>query len=471
MKTSGPTSGIPPTSAISASAGSTQWQVGQLLRATVTETNIGKVLLAIGNRQATAQTSLPLQKGQQLTLEVRSLGRQPVLKLLSSGIESAHAAAARTLMPKQGSLAPLLASISQAGRIPDSGLPPSINRLMRDILQQMPNPASMTSAGGVKKAILDSGIFLEHRLVQQAGVHRSGVTLTTDLKANLLRLVQLVRSWPGSSQAVPSGPAAGTGAAPLPAAALPPSVKPLPGGSTPAQQIPATPTQVARALLSLGAAAPTSPPGGGLLNTATAGATAVPPATLAGAPSPPLPPPLPGSVPVPQAAVAASLDWLNRSGTLRADLTRQLEAALARTQLQQLAAVPREGERGLLEWLLDIPVRRDETVDLWSLRIFREPQDGRRPPRRHNAGWTVQLAIDLPGLGPMQIHVHLEGEQVSTRFWATQEETLPLLREHLHELHKALQNAGLEVGELDCRSGVAPVGRPRGCEPLIREKV
>ncbi|MDT8387932.1 MAG: flagellar hook-length control protein FliK [Thiogranum sp.] len=470
MKTSGPTSGIPPTSVNPAPAGTTQWQVGQLLRATVMETNIGKVLLAIGNRQATAQTSLPLQKGQQLTLEVRSLGSQPVLKLVSAGTESLHAAAARTLMPGQGSPAPLLASISQTGRTPKPGLPPPVNRLMREMLHQLPSPAGITSAAGVKKAILNSGIFLETRLLQQAGTQRSGLTLTTDFKANLLRLVQLVRSWPGSSNMAPSRPAAGAGAAASPAAASTQSAKPLPGAA-PVQQTRTTPAQVARTLLNLATTAPTSPPGGGILNTSPAGATARSPATLAGTPLPQLPPPLPGNVPVPQAAVVASLDWLNRSGTLRADLLLQVEAALARTQLQQLAAVPREGERGLLEWLLDLPVRRDEAIDLWSLRIFREPQDGRRPPRRHNAGWTVQLAIDLPGLGPMQIHVHLEGEQISTRFWAAQEETLPLLRNHLHELRRALQDAGLEVGELDCQNGVAPAGRSRGREPLISEKV
>ena len=183
------------------------------------------------------------------------------------------------------------------------------------------------------------------------------------------------------------------------------------------------------------------------------------------------PPPLAGTVPVPQAAVASSLDLLNRLGNLRADLLQQVEAALARTQLQQLAVLPRDdGERALLEWLLEVPVRRGDDIDLWSLRIFREAQESQRQRARQAQRWTVQLAFDLPGLGPMQVQVSLAGEQVSTRFWAAQEDTLPLVREHLHELRQALLDAGLDVGDLDCQTGNAPAGKPRAGEPLISEK-
>jgi len=68
METSGPTSGISRSLASATRTAPVQWQIGQLLQATVTESHAGKVLLAIGNRQISAETSLTLKEGQQLTL-------------------------------------------------------------------------------------------------------------------------------------------------------------------------------------------------------------------------------------------------------------------------------------------------------------------------------------------------------------------------------------------------------------------
>jgi len=200
MKTSGPTSGIPQLLATNRVTGG-QWQVGQLLQATVTENGIGKVLLDIGNRQVSAETSLPFQKGQQLTLQVRSLGEQPVLRITSALNESPVTMAARLLLPKQGPMTPLLSSMGQLARIPHPATPPLINELVRSVVRQLPDVQTASSAPGLKKAIANSGVYLERQLLQSQSPHSGPVTINTDLKANLLRLVQLVRNWPGSSQA------------------------------------------------------------------------------------------------------------------------------------------------------------------------------------------------------------------------------------------------------------------------------
>jgi flagellar hook-length control protein FliK len=154
----------------------------------------------------------------------------------------------------------------------------------------------------------------------------------------------------------------------------------------------------------------------------------------------------------------------------RTDLLQQAEAALARIQLHQLAALPREGERGLLEWLFELPIRRGEDIDLWSMRVFAEHRQKQQETRQQTPNWSVQLAFDLPGLGPMQVQLQLAGEQVSTRFWAEHQDTLPLLREHMHELRQALSEAGLDVGELECQPGPRPAVKTSNNQALIREK-
>jgi hypothetical protein len=182
------------------------------------------------------------------------------------------------------------------------------------------------------------------------------------------------------------------------------------------------------------------------------------------------PPPLRGAVPVAQPALRPSADLLNGLGKLRTDLLQQSEAALARLQLSQLAALPRDGERGLLEWLFELPVRRGDDIDLWSLRVYREPDSQPRDRRPRPPCWSVLLAFDLPGLGPVQARVRLVGERVSTDFWAAHQHTVPLLNGHLHELRRSLSAVGLEVAELKCRAGSMPTAGSGDNKPLINER-
>jgi len=496
--TTGPTSGLPGLPATSTPAAIQRWQTGQLLQATVTDNSIGKVLLAIGNRQVSAQTSLPLEKGQQLTLQVHSLGKQPLLKIISTQSESPLSSMVRLLLPKQGPLTPLLANMNQLARLPNPPTPPLLNELVRSTLRQMPDVQAVSTQQGLKKAIGDSGIFLESRILQSTGTSAAQPAVQTDFKANLLRLVQMVRNWPGSSArtgTVPPPPATGI-ASSTPDTLKPGTSTPTPvpvpaagAAKAPAQQLPANPPGAAPATQSATPdqtrrAARASLPG------ATAGAarpasaaslqatTATPsPAGGTGGASPAvllsgeLPAPLRGALPVPQSALQASLELISRMGNFRTDLLLQAEAALARIQLHQLAAVPREGERGLLEWLFELPIRRGDDIDLWSMRLLQDSGEQKHEAAQPVQHWTVQLAFDLPGLGPVQAQVQLSNEQVSARFWAEQTDTLPLLHEHMHELREALHTAGLDVGELECQRGPRPAARSGVQQPLIRETV
>ncbi|MCO6412101.1 MAG: flagellar hook-length control protein FliK [Thiogranum sp.] len=486
METSGPSSGIPRLAA-SPAAAAMPWRVGQILHATVTDVGAGKALLSIGNRQLSAETSLALQKGEQLMLEVRQPGATPVLRLVAAMAEPALAAAMRQLLPRQGALTPLLASLGQLARSPNPPLPALLNQQVRAMVRQIPDMQTLATASGVKLAIARSGAFLEQQMHSAAPKGRRA-SFDADFKANLLRLVQLVRNWPGSPAQSPA-PAAGAAVQASVTASPPPGATPAPAAPSPgarvdAQTGPATPAnQPAPGAAASPAHIARAAQAGAIPSQSTGGATVTPGMPAAGpggintattvraaSPAVVLPPPLPGTPPAPQAAVQASLDLLNRLGNLRADLLQQSEAALARLQLHQLAALPREGERGLLEWLLELPVRHGHSIDLWSMRITRDPREQPQGGGASTPLWSVQLAFDLPGLGPLRAQVRLAGERVSTRFWAEQPATLPLLNNHLHELRQALGDAGLEVGDLDCLPGTPVVDEPRRGPPLLSEK-
>ena len=138
--------------------------------------------------------------------------------------------------------------------------------------------------------------------------------------------------------------------------------------------------------------------------------------------------------------------------------------------MNQLAALPRDGERGLLEWLFDLPVRRGDEIDLWSMRWFRDHKNPRKDPKNTTKQWTVQLAFDLPGLGPVQVVVRLNDEQVSTHFFAENQATVPLFNRHLDELRQSLLSAGLDVDSLECTPGCIPEYHQK-MKTFIREQV
>ena len=138
------------------------------------------------------------------------------------------------------------------------------------------------------------------------------------------------------------------------------------------------------------------------------------------------------------------------------ELQRQAEGALARVQLNQLSSLPQERQAGM-EWLIELPVRREQETDIWNLRVSRDPE--RAPgqePDETSAAWSVMLAFDLPGIGPMQTRVNLRGEQISAQFYSQTTGVLPLVMEHLPVLQARLRQAGLQVDDLSCHHGQIP---------------
>jgi hypothetical protein len=429
-----PTGPTAPTAAVAVPArGDTAlstWRVGQVLAATVvTSPQAGRAELRIGTLPVTAQTgNLQLTPGQTLRLEVASLKQLPVLKLLGVLQQSPVDQAVRDALPRQQPLMPLLSALTRLGA--GGPLPPEVARFARELISRLPDPASVTQPAGLRQALRDSGLFLEAKLARPAALTAApgtnpaaarGGEFAGDLKANLLRLLRALRETAANS--APVGPRVAGGS---------------PGAAA-------------------AASAATTPPPAAQLAAALAAAGVRP---LPGAP--PLDPSAPlqrGQPPQPPPAALAQLARLQEQTLSRSELLRQVEGALARVQLNQLSSLPQERAQPP-EWLIELPVRREGETDVWGLRISRDPErDGGRDAGRDGdggPGWTVMLAFDLPGIGPMQSRINLRGEQVGAQFFSREPGILPLVAEHLPLLQARLQQAGLRVADLTCHHGQIP---------------
>ncbi|MGR9107181.1 MAG: flagellar hook-length control protein FliK [Gammaproteobacteria bacterium] len=167
-----------------------QFKVGQIVAATVVKTlpDTGQSQLNIGGNLVKAHSNLALTPGQSLQLEVIESGSLPRLRILEPPpTETLRERVLLGNIALQKSPA-LLPGQLLALQKTDSGLesiPVKIKTLAQSILRTLPDVRELSTFQGIKRAIAESGIFLESRLASLAPPESE--SFQHDLKANLLR--------------------------------------------------------------------------------------------------------------------------------------------------------------------------------------------------------------------------------------------------------------------------------------------
>ncbi|MDD3517414.1 MAG: flagellar hook-length control protein FliK [Chromatiales bacterium] len=362
----------------------------------------GRAVLLLNGQNVEVTSPVPLQAGDSLKLLVTQTQPQLLLNLLLDraagqqqanlqNVATTHPATAfvKDLLPRQGGLNQLLSLISHATTQPGvkDALPPAVGEALGRILDAMMQ-AGNQNAAALRRALSDSGLFLEARLGKAAtSTQPATVPLATslqqDMKALLLGLLDRLP---------PNDPTAARNAANL----LRGLIADQPGAATP-------------------------------------------------------PPPAPGAQPVPQPRVAIEPTLLNIEQLVQT-LRHETESALARITLHQLSSLD-QGASEAQRWLLELPLRNQDGVDLLHMKL-----EGERQRRGKNGEriWSAMLAVDLPGLGPLTARIGLIGERITAYFWAEAPHTVDLIETHLERLRSALSTHGLEVTELSCRIGKPP---------------
>lgn len=446
------------------------WQTGQILQAVArTPSQNGQVTLQLGSQTLEARTPVPLQAGQSLTLEVIQQGQTPLLRILPPSSTNLIDQAMRQALPRQNSLAPLLANLTQlVNSTQREVLPSTLLQAMRSFLKILPEPRQASSAEGLRQAVRNSGIFLESRLRPASAMPTP--ELQRDLKAGLLRFQQQTQD---AYRAFAKSPA-GRSAAGQPTTVAPPNPR---AGSGPA----------ADATANSSAREGTHPGGTGKLAATVIRDPALParpePAARAQEPASTRlqPNPLPASTGSAQPATTTlagySLEQLLRSvpyarehlppllrnGSLQAQsraeaslaqqesltrifatLLKETDSSLARMQLTQLGSHASESDQRQI-WLLELPIRKEDGIDLFQFRIEREPSTRQEQEQQEGERWTMRFSFALTGLGPIYARVSILDDTVSTTLWIEEEETARLFNRHRETLEQNLLRAGLVI--------------------------
>jgi len=147
-----------------------------------------------------------------------------------------------------------------------------------------------------------------------------------------------------------------------------------------------------------------------------------------------------------QARATASLTMMTTE-----HLLQQTEGGLAHISTQQLHSTNHDPQRPL--WLLELPGRHDNGVDVFDLRIQRDGKERHTAEPAHHT-WTVMLAFDLQGPGPVRAQVDLVQDKISSYWWADQASTVELFHQHMEQLQQRISSAGLKVNKLQYQQGI-----------------
>ncbi|NOX92577.1 MAG: flagellar hook-length control protein FliK [Gammaproteobacteria bacterium] len=384
-----------------------QLQAGQQLNAVLSRSagaDQTRALLELAGNRISVQLSqsLPSSAGQQIKLEVVTPGTIAALKILTTSpampadnTNISHAL--RATLPRQAPLPSLLANLALIVKDPAASLPPgTISPTTQTTTRQItPLPRPLIElVRAVVDRLPDSGGISTGDGLKQA-VARSGLFM----EARLAQILQ--QSTPGTI----AGTTTGTTMPPID----------FKGG-----------------LLSL-------------LLTLLNFSKNIPPTSTS-------PTPVPNATPHAQTGTQATLNQQMNLQQVLAELLRNVGSGLARLQLSQLVSgIPEED--GKRAWIMELPVRNGEHIDLIQLRI--EKEKNQRSPKKP-ALWTVTLALELRELGPVQVRITLVNKTVSTNFWSEHARTTELINQHLTILQNRYQEVGLTVGALKAHHGAAP---------------
>lgn len=424
--------------------GPAMFQIGQILEVIVARAEANALLLMLKNPiidehgqrinlQLRAPLGSPAQPGQQLTVQVKGLENGvPQLQVLATGKTPDIAVALQNAQQLQQGLPPLLANLRQL-QTPEAKahftqLPNAVQERIQTLWRTLPESNQLQRLTGIKQALQQSGPFLQSTLLGMAqGQARNYPAM--DVQTGLLRLASAIRGQLDvqAQLARATGTATETGASRSPAAT-----------ST---------TGSPSAALQQNAAVST-----------TSGAD---PKSAAQANSDAGKPPHP-VVPQAQPRAVANMPMLGADQILE-QVLQQTEASLARILTQQLQSLAQDPQRPT--WLLELPVRHDNGVDVFDMRIHRDGKD-QDPQQQAHHNWTVMLAFDLEGLGPVRVQISLQQDLVSTYWWADNPVTATLFQQHIDTLRTRMNAAGLQVNRLDCQIGIPDAERPQPRLPL-----
>lgn len=394
------------------SAPPTDWKVSQLIQAIITQVTDKQLFLDIQGVKANTPkpSTLELHVGDTLKLQIEQLKPMPQFRIVSMQPKPNVDLASnlvKNIISRDNSITPLLKNISFVANRPalqPSPLSADTNAAVRDLFKKIPSVFNLKTAPQVKNHMENSGLFIESKIknqivsaIQQIPVNKisSGKVavnikplLQLDLGAQLHRIAVLIRTHLTETKNPPTQMAQTTR-----------TILPSTTNKDILQQ--QNPAQVNRVQAN--------------------------------------------HVRVPTEQI--SLQNITHREEAMQTFLRQIESSLTHLQQTQLQNL-NESQTGRPLWLMELPIKNGQDIDLFELRISQDESS-----QAENEGdkiWNITLKFDLNGLGKVKAHITMQNELVSAQFYSEKPEVLNLFQKNFDFLRNRLSYNGLNVGKIEC---------------------
>ena len=379
------------------------WKVSQLIQAIITKITDKQLFLDIQGVKANTlkPANLDLQVGDTLKLQIEQLKPMPQFRIIhvqqTTNI-NLTSQAVRNITSQNTAITPMLKNLSFIANRPalrPSPLSAGTNAAVRNIFKQLPSVFNLKTATQIKNHLQNSGLFIESKIKNQI------LSSIQSMQVNKISIDKVKVN-----------------------------IKPLLELDLGAQ------------LHRLADLIRTQ------ISTTTQLATSK---NTTNQPQPPLTPAGKNKLVVKQAGGApaeqASLQNISQREEAMQTFLRQIESSLThmqQTQLQNLS----ESQTGRPLWLMELPIKNGQDIDLFELRISEE--ENTQAEGEAKKIWNVTLKFDLSGLGKVKAHIKMQNELISAQFYSEKTETLTLFRENFDFLRGRLNYNGLNVGNIEC---------------------
>ena len=382
----------------------TDWKVTQLIQAVITQITDKQLFLNIqGVKANTVKPSISdLQIGDILKLQIEQLKPMPQFRIVSlqkATDTNLITQTLKNLVSQNSSTAPLLKDISYIANRPSlrpSPLPADVNAAVRDIFKQMPAAFNLKTATQVKNQLQNSGTFFESSIKNKIFSVLQNTQFATTAKVQAL---------------------------------LNSSIKPVLAADLGAQL-----HRLANLIRTQLALVKTTAP----LKTTQNITTPIMSSTD-------------NKVVAQQVhrspAEQANFQNITQREEAMQSFLRQVESSLTHMQQTQLQNL-NESQPGRPLWLMELPIKDGQDIDLFELRISEEENSQTEDEAKKI--WNVTLQFDLTGLGKVKAHIKMQNDLVSARFFSEKTETLSLFQKNFEFLRGRLNYNGLNVGNIEC---------------------
>lgn len=381
------------------------WKVEQLLQAVIIKMTDKQLFLDIqGIKSHTPKPNFTdFQVGDTLKLQIEQLKPMPQFRIL--GLEKAvntHvlSQALKQVTAQNTEIAPLFKNISFVANRPalrPSPLAADVNAMVREIFKQIPSPFNLKTAAQVRNQLNNSGLFIESKIKNQiiSVLQHAAINKPTTIRAQLNSNIKSELSLDLGAQLHRLAGLIKT-------------------------QIGPVMTQNTNLMLNQNTTPHTTQSQNANVTSQSARS------------------------PIEQASL---LNVAQREEAMQTFL-RQVESSLNhmhQTQFQNL----NESQAGRPLWLMELPIKDGQDIDLFELRISEE-ENSNQDEGEAKKVWNITLKFDLTGIGKIKAHIKMQNNYISAQFFSDKKEVLSLFQENFDFLRSRLNSNGLNVGNIEC---------------------